>query len=195
MEPAPSSSGRSRSPLSTHALCRTTDLDVFRKRLCTTFYPARVDTLQTRVPARRVVALGSAADAPHDRSRPLRHRDGRRSRAAGQLPRERHLGRSGRFGVRCAPGQHVAHVCGGLHARATHESAPMECGRHAAVHQDPSKQPRNRADRAPRSFRALMGGLRHRLRPDHRGSTELAGRPAAAPDRAGSAERPDPRGR
>ena len=41
-----SSSGQSRSPLSTHALCRTTDLDVFRKRLCATFYPARVDTLR-----------------------------------------------------------------------------------------------------------------------------------------------------
>jgi len=45
VEPA-SSSGQSRSPLSRHALCRTSDLDVFRERLCTTFYPARVDTLR-----------------------------------------------------------------------------------------------------------------------------------------------------
>jgi AraC-like DNA-binding protein len=38
--------GDGRSPLSTHALCRTSDLDVFREQLCTTFYPARVDTLR-----------------------------------------------------------------------------------------------------------------------------------------------------
>ena len=104
-------------PLSTYALCRTADLDVFRDRLCSMFYPARVDTLRRN--ARLEGSWLSGVRLTHLTIGAVRFGTETTVEPGplGSYHVNLALAGQGRVGVRRAARRHVADARRGVHAR------------------------------------------------------------------------------